>query len=454
MQLGGVTTLQSAYDASADPEIVLAASPGSLTLRDAATPIGDVFNCESNAGVDFFNLDPLQMNFGPTARRAYEWNSTPTGKSGLRYLPDGGTITTAEVAAGMWWDSTVTSNIPGGAPFGNDTAPAMVHATGEVIFESQPLLLATSLLFNQATTITTQGFTIGPIYTMIHQPRIRVGSVGGSRSCSQMNAVRAQAAIGPNIAGNLTQTSVEYFYSLLSLDAAVGTVSCTTYTTLAQKAPGLLNGATIGTLNVIDIPNIPAAGITNIRGISSAMSNGQLVRHVGTAPVQLGGALQLGLGTAFDWSISRVAANVAALAAGDSLFAPGIVVAHGYDEITSTVSTTSATLVDVTGLTFDLTIPTGLPSTARIVANLSVQCSTTGGAPATGAWAISINSVDGTEIARYLSGTNDTGALGVQARSGSLGAGTYTVVARHRRVSGTSTVNTDIGELSAIAIAE
>jgi hypothetical protein len=125
-----------------------------------------------------------------------------------------------------------------------------------------------------------------------------------------------------------------------------------------------------------------------------------------------------------------------------------LVTDNGYDEVTSPVGTTSGTLEDITGLTFDVT----LAATGRIVANMTVQTSTTGGSPATGGWAISINSVDGTEIQRYLSGTNDTGALGVQARSGSLGAGTYTVTGRHRRVSGSSTVNTDVAELSAIAI--
>jgi hypothetical protein len=124
---------------------------------------------------------------------------------------------------------------------------------------------------------------------------------------------------------------------------------------------------------------------------------------------------------------------------------------HGYDEATGQ-STTAAALEDITGLSFSVTIPTG--RTGRILARMNVQCSTTGGSPATGAWAISINSVDGTEIARYLSGTNDTGALGCQARSASLSAGSYTVQGRHRRASGSSTVNTDVAELSAIAVIE
>lgn len=126
---------------------------------------------------------------------------------------------------------------------------------------------------------------------------------------------------------------------------------------------------------------------------------------------------------------------------------------EGYDEVTGQ-STTSATLEDIPGLTFDLTIPVGLPSTAVIKASMAVQCSTPGASPATGAWAISINSVDGTEIKRYLIGTNDTGGLAVKARATGLSDGSYTVKGRHRRVSGTTDVQTDVAQLEAIAVLE
>lgn len=122
---------------------------------------------------------------------------------------------------------------------------------------------------------------------------------------------------------------------------------------------------------------------------------------------------------------------------------------NGYDEETGGVSTTSAVLVDITGLTFDLTTITS----GRILALMTFAASTTGGSPATGAWAISINGVDGTELSRYLSGSNDMGLGPVQARSATLAAGTYTVVGRFRRVSGSSTLNTDVSQLSALFVA-
>ena len=122
-------------------------------------------------------------------------------------------------------------------------------------------------------------------------------------------------------------------------------------------------------------------------------------------------------------------------------------VLNGFDEATGQ-TTTAGSLEDVTGCTFDLVTTV----TGRIVATLVVQCSASGG-PVTGAWAISIDGTDGTEVQRYLSASNDTGVIAVQARSASKTAGTYTVKARHRRVSGASTVNTDTAQLSALFVA-
>ena len=86
----------------------------------------------------------------------------------------------------------------------------------------------------------------------------------------------------------------------------------------APKNPTLTAGGTIGTFNVMDIPAITTP--TTIRGINSAMSNGTFIRHVGTAPVELGGALRLAAGAgAADWEITHLAANLATLATGDSL---------------------------------------------------------------------------------------------------------------------------------------
>jgi hypothetical protein len=128
-----------------------------------------------------------------------------------------------------------------------------------------------------------------------------------------------------------------------------------------------------------------------------------------------------------------------------------IVVANGFDEITSPVTTVSATLEDITGLTFNITVPTG--RTGTIIAYMTVQCEA-GGANIVGAWAISINSVDGPETERNMSTSNTTGSVACQHRQTGLSAGTYAITGRHRRVSGASTADTDSAQLSAMLLLE
>jgi hypothetical protein len=130
----------------------------------------------------------------------------------------------------------------------------------------------------------------------------------------------------------------------------------------------------------------------------------------------------------------------------------GVVLDSGFVSITTPVGTTSATLVDITGASFTVTVPTG--AVGRILAAMNVGCSTTGGSPSTGAWAVSVAGVDGVEIPRYMSGTNDNGALGCRSWATGLTAGTYTVKGRYRRVAGASTINTDVAEISAFLILE
>lgn len=130
-----------------------------------------------------------------------------------------------------------------------------------------------------------------------------------------------------------------------------------------------------------------------------------------------------------------------------------ITVDVGFDEETG-ASTTSGTLEDITDLSVDVVVPTDIPDDAAIRAIMVVQGSTTGGSPATGAWAISIDGDDQTEVQRYLSGSNDTGVLAVMGSVSGKVPGTYTVKGRHRRVSGSSTVNSDLAQLSVQAVIE
>jgi len=95
-----------------------------------------------------------------------------------------------------------------------------------------------------------------------------------------------------------------------------------------------------------------------------------------------------------------------------------------------------------------------MPSTARILVLMTVQCSATA-AGATGGWAVNINGTDKQELQRYLSsGGTDVGVLMVVGRTTGLSAGNYTVKGRHRRVSGSGTVNSDVAQLVALVTME
>jgi hypothetical protein len=342
----GLTTLQAAYDNSggANPMIQLALADGTLTIRDDATPLADMFALQNNAGTDFFDVDALTMNYGLTGNRGYSFVLDPTGREGIQFLPDGRAQTTVPLTtAAVQWQSLVVSNIPGGAPFGNDTAPAMIASIGEAQFDSQPFLFATSLLFNQATTLSANGFNLGPVYTMVNQPIVRnVG--GGVRTTSQANAVRSQMRVGPNVSGDMTLVSHEPFFVTMTVDATVGIASATTVNYFAPKAPTFVAGGTIGTLNVLDIPAIPAAGITTLRGINSAMSAGTFINHTGTAPSVFAGSIRLnngvdlllmgGQGGTFnetlDWDFDSFANNVSITSAsGASLNFDTLEIAFG-----------------------------------------------------------------------------------------------------------------------------
>lgn len=105
------------------------------------------------------------------------------------------------------------------------------------------------------------------------------------------------------------------------------------------------------------------------------------------------------------------------------------------------ITTTSATLADMTGVTCTVT----LADSAPIVGILTVEIEAAV-AISTAAIAVSINSVDGDEIQADLALlTNES--MAVQYESASLPAGTYTLKGRWRRVSGAGTLTLNKAQL-------
>lgn len=290
----GVQDLQGAYD-SGTGDITLAAANGPLRLIDNAAPIGNLLEIQDNTPDTILAVAPTTMTFGPSARRFLQMNwPDSTGAMSTEVFPDDFSITTATGTNAVFFTSaarTITLAIPGGAPFGNDAAPAFANFQHTVRFADPGNIFASQLLVNAAVAIECAA-AVGPIYLFLDQ--YRTYADGAAFVCTQHNAMRAQPRWGPNInGGSITQTSAELYFATVAVDATVGTASITTLNYFAAKAPSLVAGGTIGTLTAFDIANIPAAGITTIRGINSAMASGTFIRQAGVAPSEFAGDVHM-----------------------------------------------------------------------------------------------------------------------------------------------------------------
>lgn len=319
-------TIQDTYDAATTPpQLTINATPDPLTIVGGVDP-GDVFAVQTAAAGDILRVASLaaghEITIGPAGNRSYVLSepSTISNPTTIQVIPDGRTktvINAADNSAVLYWDSTFTSNIAGGGGIGNDSGFGMVFSVGTLELLDQGNLFSTSILFNQATRVELAAANTGPIYTMVNQPQLR-NSGATNRTGSQANAVRSQLRIQPDSTGDITLTSHETYFATIILDSSVSTgdAFCTTVNYFAPKAPTFLGvGGAITTLNVMDIPNIPIAGITNLRGINSAMASGVFINHTGAAPSFFGGTVELDdavilqLGDTSGAQFSRVASS-------------------------------------------------------------------------------------------------------------------------------------------------
>jgi len=299
----GLTTLQDAYNnAPAEPQISAAAGDP-VGFEPAADP-GDIFFLQRADAGRVFLVESLatgyEFTLGPAGNRSWVLSepTTTSNPTTAIIIPDGRTKTVlpaADNSAIIYWDTTFISNIPGGGGIGNDSGFGAIFLVGTLELLEQGNLFSTSIVFNQATRIDTTAANSGPIYTMVNQPVMR--NFGATnRTVSQANAVRSQLRIEPNSTGDVTQVSHETFFATIILDSSISTgdAFCTTCNYFAAKAPGFLGvGGAITTLNCLDIANIPIAGITNLRGINSAMAAGIFINHTGIAPSFFGGTVEL-----------------------------------------------------------------------------------------------------------------------------------------------------------------
>jgi hypothetical protein len=101
-----------------------------------------------------------------------------------------------------------------------------------------------------------------------------------------------------------------------------------------------------------------------------------------------------------------------------------------YDEMTTPVTTTSATLEDIAGVSTTIT----LAAASEIAVWLNCAVSSDGICDL--GLAVNIDGTDHDEVITHMNGTTDSGVSSVIHRSGELAAGTYTIKGRFRRISG------------------
>lgn len=118
----------------------------------------------------------------------------------------------------------------------------------------------------------------------------------------------------------------------------------------------------------------------------------------------------------------------------------------GYDTVSS-ISTTNASLEDMTGLSTSIT----LAQTAAITATMTVNTNVSVSLATIGGFAISINGVDSTVMTQAYFGLGSEETVVVTFEQ-TLAAGTYTVKGRFKRVSGVGTVNVDLAQIEAIGL--
>ncbi len=296
--LAGVTE-QDVYDNSSPARKVLTGAIGPFVIADNATPIGtDLFAVERNDGTNYLSVQADEMSIGPAGRRLFrpQWPDA-TGRFGCEIYPDDFSITTATgtANAAFFTDGgrTITLNIPLGGGLGNDTAPGGMNFTHKARFEDTGFVFAAQLLINAAVQVECATNTVGPLYLFLDQ--YNTYADGGSRTCTQHNAMRAQPRWGPNInGGSITQTSAELYFAGCTVDATVGSASITNCTHFTSKGVTLTAGGTIGTFKAYELLDVPAAGVTTAYGIFSTYSNAdEFIRHEGTSISSFAGDIHM-----------------------------------------------------------------------------------------------------------------------------------------------------------------
>ena len=366
------TPLQTAYDISTDPELVLAASPGTLTIRqDAALAVDPLLEVENFLGTETYisvataatTIQPRGIIDGallPAGEQSYLLTtrgatvvldtrfdtvaSRTVIQSGglggvdlesslfpdratirilldqLEFLPQDRTFTAVIPGAGLFLlDSTITLN------FVNATLSAFVRFAPLIQYQQNANPFGQGLLFNAGGTFqnlpaVAANMSTGLTFVAQNRYQANAQAVTIAQTLESLNQPTLAIAAG----GTLTMTgSLRLFTGRGSLLAGA-TISGDRIVFTADDFStftGVLTGVNVG----LDIEDL-SSGVGGAIGIRSVLGNGSALRrfidHTGTAESDFGGTINLTGAALFNYSTTDALGGGAAATLG-TIGAPG-----------------------------------------------------------------------------------------------------------------------------------
>lgn len=348
-----VPDLQAVYDTSATGEIVLA--DGKPFIVDGnAMAAGNPFFIVQNTGVNVLEFNneggfvrgALIADGAFASLREVRFTSDNIGSPGWQFRPRTDVIPSGPGL--LAFDSTISSAtqstlnqlqlFPESQEFNAafDKISTMAGVTLTVDFTPTPAFGAfigldatieyaqTTSLFGAANVVKhaqryqpqigAGAITIGPIFTFVHLPVISANGIAGIVH-SQTRDFSSQPVYQGD-GGTLAVVLQQQF-----LAAGAVNSGATVTTRFGYRFQDTTGAGSTGTQRAFCCEGVAKGTVENTGFFCNQVAGAinRFIRHEGTSQSDFGGAIGLGAGATVDWIISRVSANLASLADGDSL---------------------------------------------------------------------------------------------------------------------------------------
>ncbi len=288
--VSGSTTLQNAYDVSSGPPQITLNAPGTLSIRDAPTPAGSIFEIQDNAGVPQHFWTPTSVNMGPAVTDIFAAslagvNITPTlfptrptiniTLDQLKLLPSARTITSNFTK--IEFSDTYTLD------FVNASFGAALGVTATILLRQNGGPFGMGLLFNNGTTWSNDtGFAVnlGSAFSFVDQPTYRAD--GQVVTQPVVRSMISQPVFSTINGGSLSTTTLQHYYAAGRILTGASLVYRICFEVFN---PTVLTGTITGNHVGLRIANLTdGGGGATIRGITSLLNNGLFLEQLGTAP--------------------------------------------------------------------------------------------------------------------------------------------------------------------------